>query len=301
MFMDKKRIISTYNKKILKFFHIVFAASILGSLLAILIILMVKQNNYMITENTFVVDLSILKILTWGVNYSFFALMLTSFLFGLFTEWGFIKQRWLIFKWIIVLSMFAVTWFGLGPAINGMTSISDSGLSNSTMRLEYLNFQHKAIVYILIELVSILLVFGVSVIKPWGIRNVKRQIKQKTVVMILVPLIAIGIGIATINAMNLNKIRNMPIKNIDLTKISDGIYKGDAHAGNYTYKVRVTVENHKIVNIEGVDNRKSPYVTYAKGVFTKIIKQQKVDVDVITGATTTSKVFMKAVENALNE
>jgi len=299
--MDKKRIISTYNKKILKFFHIVFAASILGSLLAILIILMVKQNNYMITENTFVVDLSILKILTWGVNYSFFALMLTSFLFGLFTEWGFIKQRWLIFKWIIVLSMFAVTWFGLGPAINGMTSISDSGLSNSTMRLEYLNFQHKAIVYILIELVSILLVFGVSVIKPWGIRNVKRQIKQKTVVMILVPLIAIGIGIATINAMNLNKIRNMPIKNIDLTKISDGIYKGDAHAGNYTYKVRVTVENHKIVNIEGVDNRKSPYVTYAKGVFTKIIKQQKVDVDVITGATTTSKVFMKAVENALNE
>lgn len=298
--MDKNLIISNYNKKILKFFHIVFAASIFGSLLAILIILMVKENNYMITENVFVVDLSILKILTWGVNYSFFALMVTSFLFGLFTEWGFVKQRWIIFKWMIVLSMFAVTWFCLGPAINGMTSISDAGLSNSTMRIEYLNFQHKAIVYILIELVLILLIFGVSVIKPWGIRNVKRQIKQKTIVMILVPLIAISIGISTINFMNLNKIRNMPIKNIDLTKVSDGIYKGDAHAGNYTYKVRVTVEDHKIVNIEGVDNRKSPYVTYAEGVFTKIIKQQKVDVDTITGATTTSKAFMKAVESALD-
>ena len=299
--MEKNRFISTYNKKILKIFHIVFAASIFGSLLAIFIILMVKENYNMVTENIFIVDLSILKIFTWGVNYSFFVLILTSFLFGLFTEWGFVKQRWIIFKWMIVLCMFAVTWFGLGPAINGMTSISDAGLCNSTMKIEYLNFQHKAIVYILIELVSILLILVISVLKPWGKRSVKRQIKQKTVVIILIPLIVIGIGIATINVMNLNKIRNMPIKNINLTKVSDGIYKGEEHAGNYTYKVRVTVENHKIVNIEGVDNRKSPYVTYAEGVFAKIIKQQKVDVDAITGATTTSKAFMKAVENALDE
>lgn len=299
--MDKNLIISTYNKKILKFFHIVLAASILGNLFTILIILIVKENYNMTTENTFVVDLSILKIFTFGVNYAFFALMLTSFLYGLFTEWGFIKHRWIMFKWMIILIIFAVTWLGLGPAINGMTSISDAGLSNSTMSIEYLNFQQKALVYIVIELVSILLIFGVSALKPWGIRNVKRQIKQKTVVMILVPLITIGIGIATINAMNLNKIRNMPIKNIDVTKVSDGIYKGEAQAGNYKYKLRVTVENHKIVTIEGLDNRESPYVTYAEGVFTKIIKQQKVDVDAITGATTTSKAFMKAVENALDE
>lgn len=299
--MDKSWLMSTYCKKILKIFHIILSASILGSLLSILIIFIVKQNFHIVTENFFAIDLSILKIFTWGVNYAFFTLMLTSFLYGLFTEWGFVKHRWIIFKWMIVLIIFSVTWFGLGPAINGMTSISDVGLSNSTMSIEYLNFQQKAIVYIVIELVSILLIFGVSALKPWGIRNVKRQIKQKTVAMILVPLIAIGIVIATINAMNLNKIRNMPIKNINITKVSDGIYKGEAQAGNYTYKVRVTVENHKIVNIEGLDNRKSPYVTYAEGVFTKIIKQQKIDVDAITGATTTSKAFMKAVENALDE
>jgi len=37
---------------------------------------MVKENYNLITENTFIVDLSILKIFTWGVNYSFFVLML---------------------------------------------------------------------------------------------------------------------------------------------------------------------------------------------------------------------------------
>jgi len=301
MILDKNWTMNDYYKKILKTFHIILAASMLGSLLSILIIFIVKQNCHMITENIFAVDLSILKIFTWGVNHAFFALMLTSFIFGLFTEWEFVKHRWITFKWMIVLSMFAVTWFGLGPAINGMTSIADAGLNNSTMSREYLNFQQKAIVFNVIEVVAILLIFVVSVLKPWGIRNVKRQIKQKTVVMISLPLIAIGVGFATINAMNLNKIRNIPIKNIDLTKVSDGIYKGESQAGNYTYKVKVKVENHKIVNIEGLDNRKSPYVTYAEGVFTKIIKQQKADVDAVTGATTTSKAFMKAVENALNK
>lgn len=262
--MDKNWTMSAYYKKILKTFHIILAASIFGSLVSILIIFIVKQNYHMITENIFALDLSILKIFTWGVNYTFFALMLTSFIFGLFTEWGFVKHRWIAFKWMIVLSMFAVTWFGLGPAINGMTSIADAGLNNSTMSREYLNFQQKAIVFNVIEIVALLLIFVVSILKPWGIRNVKRQIKQKTVVIILLPLIAIGVGFATINAMNLNKIRNIPIKNIDLTKVSDGIYKGESKAGNYTYKVRVKVENHKIVNIEGLDNRKSPYVTYAE-------------------------------------
>ena len=82
--------------------------------------------------------------------------------------------------------------------------------------------------------------------------------------------------------------------------VDDGIYNGEAEAGSYVYKVKVEVQNHRIVNIEGIDNRKSSYVSYAEGVFTKIIKQQKVDVDAITGATTTSKAFMKAVENALS-
>lgn len=65
---------------------------------------------------------------------------------------------------------------------------------------------------------------------------IKRQIKQKHTSYDISTSIAISIGIEIINFMNLNKIRNMPIKNIDLTKVSDGIYKGDAHAGNYKYK-----------------------------------------------------------------
>jgi len=197
--------------------------------------------------------------------------------------------------------MFAVTWFGLGPAINGMTSIADAGLNNSILSSEYLNLQQKAIMSTIIEGVAIVLIILISVLKPWGVRNIKRQVKQKTVVMILLPIILICVGYVTINAMTLNKIRNIHIENIDLTKVNDGIYQGEAKAGSYTYKVTVKVDNHKIVNINGVNNRKSPYVTYAEGVFTKIVKQQNLSVDTVSGATTTSKAFMKAAENALRK
>jgi uncharacterized protein with FMN-binding domain len=262
---------------------------------------MVKENCNIVAENIFGVDLSILKIFTWGVNYAFFALILTSFILGLFTEWGFVKHRWIIFKWIITLSMFALTWFGLGPAINGMTSISDAGLNTRAMSGEYLKFQRNAIIFCAMEMIAILLIFFISVLKPWGTRKVEQLIKQKTVVMIVVPLIIIGIVFTAVNTIELNKIRNLPIKSINLQNVDDGIYNGEAEAGSYIYKVKVQVQNHRIINIEGIDNRKSPYVSYAEGVFTKIIKQQKVDVDAITGATTTSKAFMKAVENALDK
>lgn len=299
--MEKNWTISTNNKKILKVFHITFAASMFGGLIAILVILMVKKNWNTTAENIFGVDLSILKIFTWGVNYAFFALMLTSLILGLFTEWGFVKYRWIIFKWVITLSMFALTWFGLGPAINGMTSISDAGLNKSTMSGEYLNFQRNATIFCVIEVITILLIFFVSVLKPWRARMVTQRIKQKTVVMIVSPLIIVGIGFTAINAIELNKIRNLPIKSINIQSVDDGTYNGETKAGSYVYKVKVEVENHRIVDIEGIDNRKSPYVSYAEGVFSKIIRQQKVDVDSITGATTTSKAFMKAVENALDK
>ena len=200
MTLDKNWVMSTFHKKILKVFHIIFAASMFGGLVSILTILIVKE-NYNMVENVFIVDLGILKIFTWGVNYAFFALMLTSLAFGMFTEWGFVKYCWIIFKWVVVLIMFAVTWFGLGPAINGMTSIVDAGLNNSTLSREYLNFQQKAIVLTVIEGVSILLIILISVIKPWGVRNIH-------------------------------------IENVDLTKVIDGIYQGEAKVGNYTYKVK---------------------------------------------------------------
>ncbi len=297
--MNKNCTLNISCQKLLKAVHIILAASVLGGLISILSLLLLKQTKNF-EGNTFPIDLGILKIFTWAVNYAFFILLITAFIYSLFTEWGFVKYRWIILKWFLILIIFAMTWIGFGPSVNGMTSIADIGLNNSVMKSEYLNFQNKALMYTSIELCIIILIALISIFKPFGKRKVKHTIKQKTIIMIVLPIFIIGIVFTAVNYINLNKIRHMTIENVNLSKINDGIYKGQAKVSNSTYKVEVKVTDHKIVNIKSIDNRKSPYVTFAEGVFPKIIKEQKINVDAVTGATTTSKAFMKSIENALN-
>lgn len=94
------------------------------------------------------------------------------------------------------------------------------------------------------------------------------------------------------------------VKHVDLSKIPDGSYKGSYQFANNdrsVYHVITRVKHHKIVNIElQFDQRiRSRFTTMAKAVFNRIIEKQTPKVDVITGATITSKEYMKAVENSL--
>lgn len=296
--MDSGIYLGTGAKKVLKTIHILLSSCVLGSLAAILAILIFKQ-NYNFGDKAFAADLITLKIFSYVTTYSFFALIITAAVYGIFTEWGFVNYKWIAAKIILALAAAAVTMTGLSSSINGMASISDAGFNTSSMSTEYLRFGHNAVIFATIDIAILVLIFAVSVAKPWGRTGLK--LKQKTALAVLLPVIAAGICFGVVNNAKLVKIRNMNIGSIDLSAVSDGTYDGHANVGSYVYNVKVDVKNHKITDIQSVNNRKSPYVTYAEGVFSKIIKKQSADVDAVTGATTTSKAFMKAVENAVNQ
>lgn len=81
--MGKNWILSAHYKSFKGFSHSLCGQRF-GSLISVLSILILKH-NYHLEENTFAVDLSVLKIFTWGVNYAFFALLVTLLIYGLFT------------------------------------------------------------------------------------------------------------------------------------------------------------------------------------------------------------------------
>lgn len=97
----------------------------------------------------------------------------------------------------------------------------------------------------------------------------------------------------------LDKVRKMEINAIDLSRVSDGNYRGNFSYGNFTYTVEVLVRNARIETINILENRDSKYAKMAEGVAEKVVWQQRNDVDVVSGATTTSKALLKAIENAL--
>ena len=94
-------------------------------------------------------------------------------------------------------------------------------------------------------------------------------------------------------------VRKMPIEHVDLAAVPDGTFRGDFTYGDFTYIVEVTVSDHTITGIDIVANRDTPHAVKAAGVLGNVILEQRTDVDVVAGATSTSKALLKAVENAL--
>ena len=93
-------------------------------------------------------------------------------------------------------------------------------------------------------------------------------------------------------------IKETAFDEIDVTNVSDGIYIGEYDVNFIYAKVEVTVKGGKIVRINILEHRHERGKA-AETVIDKIMEEQKIDVDAISGATNSSTVIKKAVENAL--
>ena len=88
---------------------------------------------------------------------------------------------------------------------------------------------------------------------------------------------------------------------IDLKKIKDGTYEGQANGYRGVVKVSVTVKNHKITAIKVLSNSDDAafFNRASAGVIKNILSKQSLKVDVVSGATYSSNGIIKAVKNAL--
>ena len=83
--------------------------------------------------------------------------------------------------------------------------------------------------------------------------------------------------------------------------LEDGTYEGTGTGFAGKIKVAVEIKDKKIVavNVLEVEGDDEAFFNRAKGVIDKIIDSQTLDVDVISGATYSSKGIISAVKNAL--
>jgi len=96
------------------------------------------------------------------------------------------------------------------------------------------------------------------------------------------------------------KVNNIVIKNVDLNNKEDGKYIGEFDANVIYAKVEVEVKNKKISNIN-IIKHKNDRGAPAEVITQNVVNAQSLEVDVISGATNSSKVILKAIENALSK
>ncbi len=93
-------------------------------------------------------------------------------------------------------------------------------------------------------------------------------------------------------------VRETTFEDINISDIPDGVYVGEYDVNFIYAKVEVTVQKGEITNINILEHRQERGKT-AEVIADKIVEEQKIDVDAVSGATNSSTVIKKAVENAL--
>lgn len=118
------------------------------------------------------------------------------------------------------------------------------------------------------------------------------------VVVILVLVVAFRLVTSKLES-NLDELNSLTIADVDLNSIEDGTYEGSYGSFPVSAIVEVTVKNHEIIEIKLTDHSNGQGQP-AEVLPEKVVEAQSLEVDVVSGATYSSRVILKAIETALN-
>lgn len=139
------------------------------------------------------------------------------------------------------------------------------------------------------------------------VRNEKRKGKHKMsgwiIALIIVAVLGVGGGIGwSFLEKEHKEARNVDIEKVDFSTLKDGTYIGQYEGGMYkwrTNEVEVTVKSGKVTDIKLLST--AAEYDRTQELYDKIIDNQSLQVDAISGATLTCKALMKGVEDALDQ
>lgn len=128
--------------------------------------------------------------------------------------------------------------------------------------------------------------------------------KKKTISTVLIVVLVLGVGFFLLRKPFTRlyyyvTLPNLTVTTPDLSGIKDGKYKGEYDGHFVSAKVTAVIKNHQITQIT-LDEHNHQRGERAEVIPDRIVEAQSLDVDTISGATQSSNVIRRAVENALN-
>lgn len=141
----------------------------------------------------------------------------------------------------------------------------------------------------------------------------KGKIRMPVVLLVILAVIAAAMGGAVyFTGPGRLELKNLIIGELNSENLRDGTYVGEYKGTKDSFRdasVQVTVESGKVSDItelKGALDKDGKPVKMTGGLtvedlFGRVIDSQSLQVDVISGATLTSKAHLKAIENALKQ
>ncbi len=117
--------------------------------------------------------------------------------------------------------------------------------------------------------------------------------------IIIILTIAACFLLGSCSAMSqMEETKSLTITTPDFTQLTDGQYRGAYNGGMVVAEVAVTIADKNIELVELVKHDHGRGAD-AEKIVDHIVEAQSLEIDVISGATVSSKAILKATENAL--
>lgn len=284
------------GERILKLVHVAGAGAAFGGALCMLLLIVVK-GEFSADEDLFLLDFAAFRLFGSIVTWGFGVALASGAGYALFTARGLWRERWITAKWIISLLLLGAAPLWLVPALNSMAALGDAGLDEDTGVYWQLTVLNGG--YLGVGAIALLALIALSVFKPWGAH--RRQFglpPRRTRIGAAAAVVAVVVALYG-RTLYLDAARGAQIEDVDPSALADGAYRGAAHCMGADYRVQVYIEGGEITHIEVLDRPDSLYAELAERILPRIVDGQSIAVDAITGATTTGKCLLKAVERAL--
>ncbi len=99
---------------------------------------------------------------------------------------------------------------------------------------------------------------------------------------------------------DIGDLRRLQITDIDLTNVADGVYTGAYGKEVLFAKLQVTVAAGQIADIQVLEPSNG-LGKAANQMISSVLSAQSLQVDIVTGASATSKLVLRTVEEALRQ
>ncbi len=132
-----------------------------------------------------------------------------------------------------------------------------------------------------------------------GVLSMKTNMLKIIISLCVVGICLYGVYLYKIHKYK-NEVKKIQIAEVKLEDIPDGEYDGTCDVGIIKASVNVRVKNHEIEDIKLVEHINGKGKK-GEAVIEEVIKKQSLKVDTISGATNSSKVILKAIENAFEK
>ena len=269
-----------WGKSLLLSLHIVLTGAWLGATALVL---------WLLADARQASDLAAFRIHDVAI-WSSLAVLGTSVCFAIFTPWGFFKHRWLLLKWLGLVALSLIAVFVRTPALNALAAAVDVGEDAGGWRAQALGSAT-------IELVALVLLVVLSVFKPWGKTSLSWSPPRVALVPAALALVVVVMGLSIAQSLVLVGYRATEVPPVPVPA-GTASFEGSARLG-VGARATVRIEGGRIVDVQARAVPDSHYARLAQGVARKMVREQRVDVDAVTGATTTSRALQLAAADAL--